>query len=115
MAMKMQSRIILRLILFIVVIFSIGPDSHSKAIKTGSIEINADTYTDKSENSFSSYFDSTDEDQIEHLYNPVLTGKHSFQKMIPCDFRGVYTFSISVWQPPKLSCDSFQYLGYIIN
>jgi hypothetical protein len=108
--MKMQNRIILRLILFIFVLFSIGPDLQSKAFKPGSIEINADTHTNKSEISFSSYFDTTDEDQIEQLYNPVLTGNHSFQKTITFDFFGVYTFSISVWQPPKLSYDTLQYL-----
>jgi hypothetical protein len=100
--MRMQRKIILKLILFIVIFFGFGMNSQSKAIRPGSIEINADSQTNKNEISFSSDFDSSDKDQIEPSYNSALTGNASYQKRIHMDFCGVYTFSISVWQPPKI-------------
>jgi hypothetical protein len=99
-AMKINLKILLRIIFMLVVFFNLGTDGYS----TCSIQLynsEQSTRSDDSGNSFSSDADSFHEDQIDQMSGLEIKDESVIQGTEQQVSSTIYNLYISVWQPPK--------------
>jgi hypothetical protein len=98
-AMIRQRKIVFFIFSFLAVFFSFAFDAPSNSSQSNGIEIQSETNNDG--DSIYSVGDPADEDQIDHSYDSVLAEAPVCQRSNPSN-SGVFNFSPSVWQPPKI-------------
>jgi hypothetical protein len=99
--MKKGNIILIKLLLFIVLLFFPGINAHSNLdAQRYYIEISLDT--DNNESRLTPYIDSSDEDQIDQYNNLDLSEQPESQKYGLSTMPLLNILFFSVWQPPKV-------------